>query len=306
MRREKVMKRFRSKIVLLLLLCSSALMGQTVHSFYLSGEAGESSLLTKLEKSSSSAGVGALIGGGYELQSGHFLLNIGVGIGGSWSRFSFEDMSETLHDVIDDEGDKFDYIFTQKDRRDSYTNLFLQVPFMMGGTWGGFYFLGGMKLNLSMKAWSRVRTTITAAGDYPQFIDPFVDMPEHTFFSDGKFNVRNDTDFKLDPVVSLELGYRFGEYTEGHSGWDVPKNDIRYRIGLFADFGLLNIHKGGNLEFVTFPSEKDFSRDMKSDLQVNDILSTNKASNAVRSLLVGVKFTVLFKLPEKKGCVLCR
>lgn len=270
------------------------------------GDMGEASLLTDIESVSmgASMGVGGGIGVGYELYANHFLFTVGVGGNVSHSVFNMLPFSSTLPNQIDSEGDRFDYVYTLNNRQDAYTNASLQVPLMVGAQLDRFYFLVGAKLDMSFLVNTDVSATISSQGVYPQFIDPFTGMPEHMFFDDYALEYTDVVDFNANVMVSAELGWRLGSVYHG-TGFDVPKSKTVYRLGFFADYGLLDLHRKGTADLVSLPTKFD-SQDMKSNIGLNDILSSNQATKAVNNLMVGVKFTVLFQLPEAKNCVLCK
>ena len=45
---------------------------------------------------------------------------------------------------------------------------------------------------------------------------------------------------------------------------------------------------------------------MVDNLVMNDIMSTSGFANKVNNLVIGLKFTILFQLPEQGQCVLCK
>ena len=45
---------------------------------------------------------------------------------------------------------------------------------------------------------------------------------------------------------------------------------------------------------------------MVDGVVLNDVMSTDGFAKAVNNLVVGLKFTILFQLPEPGTCVICR
>ena len=82
------------------------------------------------------------------------------------------------------------------------------------------------------------------------------------------------------------------------------------------------MHKVGSKEPLEIPSEYDAisaynpykedgsigdNRSMVDALETNDIMSTKYfEKSVVNNLMVGLKFTVLFQLPEAGQCIICR
>jgi hypothetical protein len=82
------------------------------------------------------------------------------------------------------------------------------------------------------------------------------------------------------------------------------------------DYGLLDIHSKGTKSALKLPESYDIdpesknyiyrTRTMVDNLEMNDIMSTNGFASVVKNLVVGIKFTILFQLPEPGQCVICR
>ena len=268
------------------------------------GEAGESSFLTSIENaaSSTSFGVGGGVGAGYEMHVSKFMWTAGLHFNTLHNSFRLGNI-ENSFDAVDDEGDAFLFTYRQNNRRDSYTEMSLQIPVMLGADLGRFYFLAGVKMDFSLFGRSRVKTVLTSSGEYVDLIDPLSGMPEHGFFNDMAFNQKAKFSFRTDVMLSAELGFNLGMVTK-ETGYDVPKSKRKYRIALFADYGFLDRHNPSDLESITLPTSFD-AGSMADGITVNNILSTNQVHGKVNNLLVGIKFTVLFKLPEASKCVIC-
>lgn len=269
------------------------------------GQVGEASLLPSSESTLPTAlGVGGGLGFNYELRAGkYFLLDFGLGANCAHSIFSTDNRSEILYDVVDSQGDKFDYTYRMTDRQDAYTNLSVQVPLMLGAHFYRFYFLVGAKFDMSVYVPTSVKMNIATEGVYHQFIDPFTNMPEHFYYSGVPYARSGKVTFNPNVMASAEIGWRLGPIYTG-TGADVPKQRTHYRLGLFADYGLLDIHRAQTLPMLLVPSTIN-TNDPTGGVVANDCLSVNAAANKVNNLMVGVKFSVYFQLPEKKACVIC-
>ena len=308
-KQEGIMKRRLYTGIGLLLCCSMIATAQVKNYISLWGNVGEASLLSKLDNmpTNGSMGVGGGLGVGYELNANHFLFTVGVSANIAHSAFNLSG-GESTFDAIDTQGDPLEFIISTNKRKDVYTNTSVQVPLMIGGEFGRFYFLAGAKFDLSVNCATNVKATVRTVGDYTNtlgFIDKFTNMPEHGFYENAEFNAQQGK-IKFNPNVmaSAEIGWRLGLIAKG-TGYDVPKPKTIYRIALFADYGLLDLHQRGQKEFFTW-TDAVIDYDCLNYIGMNDVLSTNRAPKAVNNLLVGVKFTVLFQLPERKACVICR
>lgn len=276
-------------------------------------EGGEWSLLPYDSKLNSSMGAAGAIGFAYDLQVGHFIMNTGVGVNYGATYFGIDDWNTTLADQIDTEGDTFDYIYKLHARQDAYSNLAVQIPLLFGGQYKRFYALAGVKFTYNAMTRTSTVADLTTVGRYygidasgkkTAMFDDFTNMPEYQFYDNYSLQQKGKSKFNVDLDVSFEIGARLGFLTDA-TGYDVPKSRTQYRLALFADYGLFDLHNAADNALITTPTTYNAS-DMLTGIQTNDILSTTKAAGAVRSLFIGVKFTILFELPQSGTCLICR
>ena len=316
--RKKIVKKHQSYWVLLFALLISSMANAKVNSYVGAyANVGDWSLLPSQSKYSASFGVAGGLGFLYEMQAGptysqtRFLLDVGVGVHGGWTSFNQSSSAKMPIEKIqrDLDGDEFYYVYEIKDRKDQYTNLAVQVPLMIGVQHKKFYMLAGAKVTANLLTKAHTKANVTTYGDYVQF-DPHYNMPEYQFFNDLPIKKKADASLNLNVDVSLEVGGRFGLVTDA-VGYDVPKRKIEYRLAGFVDYGLLDIHKDRGLSFFTAPDHYNAEEAYKTTtmvegLEMNDLMSTSGFAAAVKNLVVGLKFTVLFQLPEPSKCVICR
>ena len=280
---------------------------------------GEWSLLAANSKYSTSFGVAGGLGFQYELRVGpkysqtHFLLDLGVGAwGGMTSFIQGSNQNITLPNQTDLDGDNFDYVYELQNRQDKYNNLALQVPLMVGVQHRKFYMLAGVKVGANL--WTKTKSTamLTTYGLY-EGLDPFRNMPEYQFFSDKPLSGGIKTSLNFDLDLSFEIGGRIGAVYEG-TGFDIPKSKVEYRLAAFVDYGLMDLHKKGTEEALIAPSGYNTGEtapvynttSMLDNLVMNDIMSTEGFASSVNNLMIGLKFTILFQMPESGTCILCR
>ena len=256
----------------------------------------------------SSLGGGGGLGFVYEMRAGdHFLLDVGVGGNSAWTRFKVPDRQYILHNMLDSEGEVFNYIYDVKHRRDAYWVTSVQVPLLLGGQWGRFYFLAGAKFDMALMSTSTMVAEVSTIGEYKQYITPLHNIPAQGFKDNMPFVQKQLVAFKPNVTASVELGCRLGDiYKE--KGFDVPSQKVQYRIAVFADYGLLDPHVATDSPLMHVPATYSV-KDPLEGLTAYNVMSSkevNDIKGIFTTLMVGVKFTVLFQLPKSKNCVICR
>ena len=285
------------------------------------GALGEWSLKPMSSKNPLSLGVTGNLGVVYELQVSQrysptaFLANVGLGVSaGSTTFIKGVTFRDTLYAQTGLDGETFDYVYQVNDRRDVYNNVALQIPILIGVQHNKFYLLGGLKINYSLLTKAVTRANVSTYGHYTDIPDlmPDADTERYQFFTERSKRTSNDASFNLDMDLSLEIGGRLNSVTS-HTGFDVPKHKIEYRLAGFVDIGLLDIHVKGNNSLINKapgydinPSSQDYvynSTSMLDKMSFNPLMSTSGFAKEVRSAVIGVKFTMLFRLQERKAGV---
>ena len=316
------MKKHHSYWVLLFALLLSSTMQARVDNYVGAyAHLGEWSLMPSNSSYGTSFGVAGGAGFLYELQVGptygqtRFLLDLGVGVQGGQTAFKQggNDQVELLNQR-DLQGDAFDYIYEINNRHDNYDNMAVQVPLMIGVQHRKFYMLAGVKLYANVLTKANTTAEITTYGRY-QDIPELRNMPDYQFFNNVPLSGSTNTSLNFDVDAAFEIGGRFGIVNDA-VGYDVPKRKIEYRLAAFVDYGLLDVHTGGTNAGFIAPKVYDCNASsdtyvyqttsMIDNLQVNDIMSTTNFADKVNNFMIGLKFTVLFQLPQPGQCVICR
>ena len=272
---------------------------------------GEWSFMPSKSNYSTSFGVAGGAGFLYELQAGpktgsaRFLLDLGVGLqGGTTAFMQSSNAKVALDGILDSDGDKFTYNYILNNRHDKYTDFALQIPLMVGVQYRKFYALAGLKLYAHVATKSHTTGLVTTYGHYEQFeFEDLYDDPANQFFTDLPLSKKERTSLKPDLALSFEVGGRLGFITDA-VGFDVPKRKIEYRLAGFFDYGLNDIHSAESLESFKTPTEYS-STGMVDNLEMNDIMRTTDFAESVHSFTIGLKFTILFPMPEEGRCVIC-
>lgn len=333
---NKTVKKHHSYWVLLLMVLFSGAVNAKVNNYVGAyANVGEWTLLPSQSNYGPSFGVAGGAGFLYELQAGgtysptRFLFDVGVGAqGGMTSYIQSSNMTEPLPGVQTDlDGDPFTYIYEIQDRHDQYNNLAVQVPIMIGVQHRKFYMLAGVKVGANVLTRAHSTAIVNTFGRYQDpnnklIFDDFRNMPEYQFFDGYQLKGSAKASLGMNVDLSFEIGGRIGQVYDA-VGYDVPKRKIEYRLAAFVDYGLLDIHTNRDLRGIVMPEGYNVgatspvynTTSMIDNLQVNDIMSTQTVNadgttqpfaKSVNNLMVGIKFTVLFQLPEPGQCVICR
>lgn len=246
------------------------------------------------------------VGIGYEMQLNRFLMDVGISasVGTTINRI----MDTTVvFQAYDTEGEQFDFIHTYTKNNNQCAMVYINIPLLFGAKIGqNGYFLLGAKVGINAYGTTSVNSLLTTRAEYPQYIGIMENMANHQLVSNHPLsgsNVRSRFDMNL--ALGGELGYNFHSFTR-ETGFDVPKHTTQYRFGVYAYYGLLDMFstvKGTNTS--AFGHSGGGSEPIRYQL-THIYLSRESEGVKVHPLSVGVRFTVLFKLPDPKNCVICR
>lgn len=244
----------------------------------------------------------------FEYNRNYFSVQVGAAI-------EWQDVTNTIADTIfqyQNVYDRWTYPFIlQYDfhkRQDEMRQLYMQVPLLIGGRFAQWYLLCGAKLKVPLPVGStRMKVIGTTTGIYEQFLGIYEEMDNHGLRKDVPFSRDGEKlGLPIDISLSAEIGYEWGKYAKGETGFNSPKFelDTRYRVALFADVGLLNINPHGGNEYLIIPMD-DYRYDFPR-YQMNHIFSSNLTSNrTIHNFNVGLKLTVLVGFMAKSECRIC-
>lgn len=275
---------------------------KTQHALMIWGEAGYSAFLTKWDSFKTVGHAGGGIGFGYHaLIKNHFIVSIGVEYLSLNSSMRAENIIFYREGLTDTEGDEYTmkYTFHKLSQSDFTHNIF--VPFYMGfktdlGKKADFYMLAGGKFGYMffVDNYSN-KIDYTTVGIYDRFIDPFENMPDHFFDTQSRHDTKLLNFNKIQAVVSLEMGTEIS----------LKKNQRSMRIGVFADYGLLNRQTSSMQQ--QYVSLFHFNKQIPNDVLMRNLYETDmKKSARTSSLFVGVKVTLLlnaYKLSPLQKCI---
>jgi len=245
-------------------------------------------------------GPGAGLNLTYNLEYQHFLFETGLDFRflRSTSDYGFQAVRKDMT-----YGSTYTYLFD--DLNETRNMMQVGVPIMFGAQFNRFYFLLGAKVGYSLMG------SYTQSGLYditvndPAFLEPY---------GMGIKQISGATNTPItfkQPEVSLaaELGIDLDEWLQ-QAPKPVDKKDkknqkkvapgqrlpfgrehVHYRVGLFAEYGVLNTNGTAAALPVEFaPSQVDIQK-------TNTMLAMN--GTKLNNLFVGAKFTIQFEIPGK-------
>lgn len=277
------------------------------------GSAGYSSILHGIDGSSIPGGGAGMVGFGYFMKhKSNF--NFRVGLEAMYLN------SSTVMDNLRFQGDfnytdplnnvPMEYHMVFDGYREQHNRLSVGLPVMFGAQFNRYYFLIGAKVNMGMMGTYSMKSPLTTYMVDPTLIDNLENMPNHTLTT-STIRHSGSINFGLDVTGSAEFGICLDEwmpskslsYKKGRS--QMP---ISYRVGLFVDYGFLNINANKTedimLDFPGMESQGDGSYKVPANnlnqVQPRSLFASNYAAGAVLNpLVVGAKFSVLFQLSPK-------
>ena len=270
---------------------------QSMNNIVLWGSGGYNSFMTSSENVFTKGNMGFDAGIGYELHYKRLLFQTGAEFGYYNARLGLNDFIQR-RDLVDTEGYSYvgNFAFTENIDKYSYGNI--NIPVMIGMQNRFLYFMVGGKVGINMMGKSIVTNTLKSSGTYDdRYNDDLFDdnvageMLNHDF---GTFNQQQEysIDFNINFSLSAEIGTYIGP---AYKDSGKPK----YRLAVYADYGLLDIHnKSKKADLILNNREEPFFfPKLNSYLQANPTVDKK-----VNPLYIGLKFTVIFQISDKKEC----
>lgn len=294
-------------VVVFLLAVAMIAPCQLRNNIYLSAEAEYAAMFDNQKLAKPWLGGGGGIGFGYEMQYRRFLMDVGVTA--AFNRYMSKIPTSTLtYRAVDTDGDAFDFLHTYEDNKNVSDLLTVDIPLLFGSKVGSnMYFLLGGRVQLNVYGRTQVRSFLTTTAQYDDLIGTFEKMENHNLSSAPLAGDALRTRFGVNVALGGEIGYTFSSFTR-ETGFDVPRTNTQYRIGLFAYYGVLDIHpevNGKKALGEVFGYSGGGDTPIKYSL-THVYLSNQAAEARINNLMVGLRFTVLFKLPSPKKCVICQ
>ncbi|MCQ2337405.1 MAG: OmpA family protein [Paludibacteraceae bacterium] len=236
---------------------------------------------------------------------------------------------------LSNRSDTMTYIMDFEKYRESMNRLSLNVPIMFGGQFSRYYFQVGAKVGLGLWGGYTTKTDVITTVYDNQLIDIIGSVPTHGLETQHS-KTKGSLKFDLDLVVSAEFGVVMDEWMPAAAmmvGKGRKKIPLSYRLGLFMDYGVMNLNpdKGskiiatnredyngpltsfnyadgtsvpGPAHDVNDPAHRVTINPNYTSVSTNSVLASDywkNGSNKLNSFVFGAKFTVLFQVsPQPK------
>lgn len=275
----------------LLMSISSTISSQTRQYIDVWGGVGYSSLYHGIDNSKVSGGIGGELGVGYELNINNLLLIGGAEFQYLTSATTLGGYQEGRNYLYVPENHEMTYWYTFQEYKEKHTVGLINIPIQIGYRFSRYYFLAGAKIGFGLIGNYKTNSTLDITIEDPQFIDYIENVGHGT----GQYPFAENG--KLDLGLNIAPTLEFGIYLDEWLGTTRRGRRVgpSYRVSIFADYGLTNLNKGNTDNAILTEAKDD-----PADVSVNSLLSSKLAKDKrFGNLLVGLKFAVLFPLPEK-------
>ena len=259
--------------------------------------------------------IGGGVGLGYQLRYRRFLFTTGAEFQLYNSITGIEPFTRTFAMA---QYPTMHYSYSYADMRDQWQAGYVQLPLMFGMELDKWYWQAGAKVGLNIIGSSSLRSTLSTYGDDIQLIEDLRDIYSHGFTTGYTIPEHNQTvKFGFNTALAAEIGLnleqwiqpkakRSGKKTKG----ELFAESLRYRVALFAEYGILNIQDVANISTASdiqadyLPVlEKELARpqDLYEKVTYTSSLATASAHDAkLNPLMVGIKLSVFYQLPRQE------
>lgn len=279
--------------------------------FYTGG--GYANLLHNIPESNNIGGGAGMLGAQYFLSHpNHFNFHVGLEV---MFFNSSTQLNDQVYNSIYNYNDPNHSNLQMKYKMDFYNykeqhnHISFNVPVMFGAEYNKFYFALGSKIKYAVYGYSFTNTDVTATATDPEFIEDLENITTHNIGT-RHYKSKNINNFDLDVTASAEVGLILDSwmpYNLTYYGDRRRKKYIHYRIGLFADYGILNQNKFDHSDLLlSFPNMEMTDnggfivpgKDI-ANIHNNSMLATNISKDCpFNTLVVGVKLSVMVQTTE--------
>ena len=259
------------------------------------GSLGYSAMLHNMPETKIPSGVSPTIGVGYRYFRNNFIFQTGIEGRYVWMKSVMDEvvLQERMYDS-DVNKEPFTMNVQLNNRKDIYHTASVSIPLYFGYEKNRFYFLAGVAANVGIYGKAESSSDLTTKAQYDRYIGLFEDMPNHGLSNlqvqSGKMNYGA----ALDLMVHAEIGARLDHFTR-HKIFRLHPNRMRMYLAAFMDCGVLSINsKAAVGDQLTM----DFSHGVNAII-VPLLLSNQMSNRRLNNLIVGIKYTIAFELPQR-------
>ncbi len=276
---------------------------------YVDGGAGYSALLHSINETSVAGGGTGFVGFGYMMKH-----KSNFNFRGGLELMYFNSMTKL--DPMNYIGDyKYSNTNTMKftmnfnDYREQHNRFSLNIPLLFGAQFNNIYFLVGPKVGIGLMGNYSAKSDLTTIMTDEQFIEDMTNIGNH-YLVTSEMNTKGKLNFGLDVALSAEVGACIDPWMPSKAkefGSGSSKHDISYRVGMFVDYGFLNVNSNAQDADLVLNKDNTVNGDCKTimlseahGVKPYSVLATNRAlDKATNPFVVGAKFTVMFGIDKE-------
>lgn len=246
-------------------------------------------------------------GGGhllYELRTGGFFFNIGVGADYIITNTALDTYTDAFGRV-DRMGEPLTYRYNYSNYQEQQRQLHLLIPLQIGYQFGDLLYAGvGVSFRTkplmnSVSAHTRMYTQ----GEYERFIEPFRDAPYYGFWPEAEYegtstmySATNELAVEAELGVNIPLNVpKLRMRTGLYFGYDLPLSKFDEREGM-----TLVDYSGVNTSAIT-----QTQQNLQENIRFNSMLDTPIAVKEAQRLRIGLRLTLLVDVTLKPKHCMC-
>jgi len=285
-------------IFLLIIFCflPTLASSQNRHFVDVWGGGGYSSLFHGIDNTKVPGGAGFNLGVGFEYQ-----LNSLMFLGGA--EFLHFGSKTNLNNYVADYQFRYDdgtntslmdYHYNFQQYTEKHSVGYLNIPLMVGFHSDRYYGMVGTKIGLNLLSGFRTDAIVLPTVTEPTAIDDFATIHRPIPYSkDGSLSLGLNATASAEFGISLDQWLPAGMRTLNNA----RNTPVSYRVGLFVDYGLLNLNKSAtDNPLLLAPQDRE-----RLDIKMNDLSSSSLAQDKrFGNLYTGVKLTVLFQTSTER------
>lgn len=265
-------------------------------------------------------GVGGGGGLGYQLRYKRFLFTTGAEFQLYNSLTRIAPLSRTF-DMLPYETMQYSYSYS--DMRDQWQAGYIQIPLMFGMELDKWYWQAGAKVGMNLFGSSALTSNLTTSIEDIELIGDLQDMYTHALVSGYAVpEYKQTVKFRLNTAIAAEIGLNLERWIQPkakqqgrqqgkkNKGQQAAQN-LRYRIAIFAEYGVLNIQNPANIVAGTLNDiPANFTpvlgqqmakpEQLYQNVAYTSSLATTSATAAkLNPFMVGVKLAMFYELPRQ-------